>query len=97
MPKTNKPPIFTNVSASKAFDVWQARRLRAQSGLELARDWEDLERGLISNIVLTSVRLAAATGKGATLNPLATRLKVGIYSESDQVRNGCPMGIFSDY
>jgi serine/threonine protein kinase len=70
---------------SNVFDWWQGRQLRREFAIALEHKWDDLAKGLISNIPLSSAELAAATGRRVTQNPNAQRLRVGIYTETDQV------------
>jgi hypothetical protein len=67
------------------FDWWQGRQLRRDIAVALIGKFKDLNEGLSSNIKLTSADLAAATGRRAALNPNAQRLKVAIYTETEQV------------
>jgi ABC-type phosphate/phosphonate transport system substrate-binding protein len=68
-----------------AYDWW--RRLESQRafaiGFVVKR--EDLMKGLVSNIALSSADLAAATGQRVAQNPNAQRLKVAIYTDTDQL------------
>jgi ABC-type phosphate/phosphonate transport system substrate-binding protein len=73
------------LAGSNLFDRWQGRQLRREFAIALERKWDDLAKGLISNIALSSAELAGATGQRVTQNPNARRLKVGIYTDTDQV------------
>jgi serine/threonine protein kinase/ABC-type phosphate/phosphonate transport system substrate-binding protein len=68
-----------------AFDWWRAQELRKAFGLALQRQYDDLAKGLVANIVISSADLAAATGNRSRPFPNAQRLRVGIYTETDQV------------
>jgi ABC-type phosphate/phosphonate transport system substrate-binding protein len=73
------------LAGSSAFDWWQGKKLRREFAIALEHKWDDLAKGLISNISLSSAELAAATGRRVTQNPNAQRHRVGIYTETDQL------------
>jgi ABC-type phosphate/phosphonate transport system substrate-binding protein len=69
------------------FDKWETGELQRQFAIDFVQQREDLNNGRVEYIHLTPVILAAATGKRATHQPNATRLRIGIYTELGQMEN----------
>jgi ABC-type phosphate/phosphonate transport system substrate-binding protein/predicted Ser/Thr protein kinase len=68
-----------------AFEWWRGREAQKDFALTLQRRFDDMVAGLIDKIPLSSAEIAAVTGKRITPDPNARRLRVGIYTETDQV------------
>ena len=69
-----------------AYDWRRGENLRSAFWIDYQRAWDDLLRGSISVIRLTSTQLAAATGKQIyPKSDAGPPMKIGIYADDDQV------------